>query len=205
MADSDDFSSKRYSPKTKDAMKDVLMAPDAEGPAVLYHMVRGGKDLKNITIWEAGTIGGEYIKTYGHYHVGDYCETYWILWGQGIVILQKRASDTLAKPIDEDIEEIKVFKVKAPDIVFMPKGWAHAIINTGKTLLVTQDDTDVSFSDKGPDLANCADYEPIRKMRGMAYYIVEKNGEPQIIQNPLYKRVPQTSILKYDPSLAKTD
>ena len=34
-------------------------------------MIRGGTDKRNITVWEPGTVGGEYIKAYGHYHVGD--------------------------------------------------------------------------------------------------------------------------------------
>ena len=56
-------------------MSEVLMNPDAEGPVIHYHMVRGGQK-RNITVLETGTIGGEYIKTYGHYHIGEPDETY---------------------------------------------------------------------------------------------------------------------------------
>ena len=47
------------------------MDPNSPGPEIQYHMIRGGTKQRNITIWEPGKIGGEYIKTYGHYHVGD--------------------------------------------------------------------------------------------------------------------------------------
>ena len=81
-----------YASRKHEEMKEVLMSPESAGPAVHYYMIRGGKDKKNITILESGTIGGEYIKTYGHYHVGDLDETYWILLGEGVALLQKLAT-----------------------------------------------------------------------------------------------------------------
>ena len=61
-----------YAARTQEKMKDVLMSPDAQGPAVHYYMIRGGSKKRNITVLETGTVGGEYIKTYGHYHVFDF-------------------------------------------------------------------------------------------------------------------------------------
>ena len=70
---------KPYAARTHAKMKEVLMKPKASGPIIHYYMIRGGKNKKNITVWETGTVDGEYIKTYGHYHVGKLDETYWIL------------------------------------------------------------------------------------------------------------------------------
>src|SRR3989338_7659829 len=70
--------------RTHEKMKDVLMNPEAAGPAVHYYMIRGGSEKRNVTVWETGTVGGEYIKTYGHYHVGDLDETYQIIEGERI-------------------------------------------------------------------------------------------------------------------------
>src|SRR3989344_4144912 len=78
-----------FASRTHEMMKDVLMHPEAEGPAIHYYMIRGGKDKQNVTVWETGTVGGEYIKTYGHYHVGELDETYQIVQGEGIALLQK--------------------------------------------------------------------------------------------------------------------
>src|SRR3989338_9251697 len=70
-----DMSFEPYASRSHEKMKDVLMTPDAQGPATHYYMIRGGSKKRNITVWESGTVGGEYIKTYGHYHVGNLDET----------------------------------------------------------------------------------------------------------------------------------
>src|SRR5947207_9644336 len=130
---------KPFAAREHEMMKDVLMHPDAEGPELHYYMIRGGKDKTNITVWETGTVGGEYIKTYGHYHVGKLDETYWILQGEGIVLLQTRKLDSSGNPIDEEIESFVAIKVKQGDHVFIPSGTGHLVVNTGKTWLVTSD------------------------------------------------------------------
>ena len=201
-----DYSAKRYGPRTYEMMKDVLFHPEADAPDVFYHMVRGGRDLRNFTIWEPGRVGEEYIKTYGHYHVGDISETYWIVYGVGITIAQKRVAGPDGEPVDDEIDEIRIVRVKAGDAVYMPRGWAHAAVNIGDTFFVTADDSPVNFEDVDPSsLPGHADYEPIKKMRGMAYYIVEDNSQPALIKNPLYKKIPEAKILDWNPSFAKQD
>ena len=59
---------KPFADRKHEKMKEVLMDPSAQGPEVHYYMIRGGSDKRNITVWESGTVAGEYIKTYGHYH-----------------------------------------------------------------------------------------------------------------------------------------
>ena len=110
------------------------------------------------------------------------------------------------KPVDDEIEEIRIVRVKTGDAVYMPKGWAHAAVNIGDTFFVTADDSPVNFEDVDPSsLPGHADYEPIKKMRGMAYYIVEKDGEPKLVKNPTYKKVPEAEILDWNPLFAKKD
>lgn len=201
-----DYSSKRYGPRLHTMMKEVLMEPEAIGPDAHYHMVRGGKDLRNITIWEPGKVGREYIKTYGHYHVGDIDETYWVIYGEGITIAQRRVTGANGGSTDGEIDEVRIVRVKTGDAVYMPSGWAHAAINIGKTFFVTADDSPVNFEDVDPSsLPGHADYEPIKKMRGMAYYIVEENGQPALVKNPLYKKVPEAEIVDWNSSFAKKD
>ena len=38
------------------------------------------------------------------------------------------------------------------------------------------------------------DYEMIKKRRGFAYYVVEKDGAPSFVPNPLYKEVRKTDF-----------
>lgn len=173
-------------------MKEVLMHPDAPGPEIHYYMIRGGKDKTNITIWETGTVGGEYIKTYGHYHVGELDETYNIAEGEGIVLLQKRKGEGSESPTDDEIEQFCAISVKEGDKVYIPSGMGHLVVNTGTTWLATYDDSPVNMKEKDPvSLPGHADYEAVKKMRGFAYYVVEENGKPTLVKNPNYKSVPK--------------
>lgn len=161
------------------------MSSESSGPAVHYYMIRGGSGKRNITVWETGVVGGEYIKTYGHYHVGNLDETYWILYGEGIVLQQKLID--MADP--ERVEEFKAIRVKAGDSVYMPPGYGHLVANTGKTWLVTADDSPVHIPNDSASMPGHADYEPVKKMRGFAFYVVEEGGRPALVSNPLYKEV----------------
>lgn len=191
----DHFKVQHFAARTHEKMLEVLMNPNVRGPKNHYYMMRGGKEIGNITVWEFGMIGGEYIKTYGHYHVGDLDETYQILWGEGIALLQKRAIDKSGKPIDDEIEDFKAIKVKAGDKVYMPKDYGHLLVNIGKTYFVTIDDSPVYFEEVDPvSLPGHADYEAVKKLKGFAYYVVEKNGKPTLVKNPNYKKVPEAKI-----------
>ena len=177
-----------YAARTQEMMKDVLMHPEASGPAIHYYMIRGGTEKRNVTVWESGTVGGEYIKAYGHYHIGDLDETYWILQGEGIALLQKMVVED-GVPQKDRIEEFKVVRVKAGDSVYMPTGYGHLAINTGTTWFVTLDDSPVAGSGDSSSKPGHADYEVVKAMRGFAYYVVEKDGAPALVKNPLYTEV----------------
>jgi len=60
-----DFTTKHYAFRTYEKMQEVLMDPRAPGSEIQYHMVRGGTNQRNITVWEPGKVGGEYIKLTG--------------------------------------------------------------------------------------------------------------------------------------------
>jgi len=180
-----------YAERTHEKMKDVLMSPDSQGPAVHYYMIRGGSEKKNITVWESGVVGGEYIKTYGHYHIDDFKETYWILEGEGILLLQKRAKDENGNFINDEIESFKAIRVKAGDKIVIPPFEGHLMINTGSSWLVSSDDSPVFFNNNdSASQPKHADYEAIKELKGFAYYVVEKDGAPSFVKNPQYKKVP---------------
>ena len=174
-----------YAARTHEKMQEVLMDPNASGPAIHYYMIRGGSEKRNITVWEIGTVGGEYIKTYGHYHIGNLDETYQILQGEGVVLQQKLAD--LSQP--DVVEEFKAIKVSAGDSIYMPPGYGHLVANIGKTWLVTADDSPVAGPDDSASMPGHADYETVKQMRGFAYYVVEKDAAPALVPNKLYKEV----------------
>jgi len=179
---------KHYAAREDAEMRDVLMDPNGIGPAIHYYMIRGGSDQKNITVWEPGTISGEYIKTYGHYHIGDLSETYQIIYGQGIALLQKLTEDENGEMIPDSVAEFKAIPVKAGAEIFMPPKFGHLVVNIGTTYFATVDDSPVNFGDRDPsDFPGHANYELVKKMRGFAYYVVEQDGKPALKRNPLYK------------------
>ena len=174
-----------YAARTHEKMRDVLMAPDAAGLAIHYYMIRGGSEKRNVTILETGTVGGEYIKTYGHYHIGQLDETYWFDSGEGVVLQQK-----LIDPMRGDVvEEFKAIRVKAGDSVYMPPGYGHLMINVGDTWLVMVDDSPVEGINDSASMPGHANYEMVKAMHGFAYYLVEKEGVPTLVRNPHYKEV----------------
>lgn len=186
---------KPYAERLHAKMQEVLMSPESPGPEVYYYMIRGGSQKTNVTVWEAGTVGGEYIKTYGHYHVGDLEEVYHVIQGEGIIILQERELNENGEPIDDEIKNFRAISVKAGDKVHIPAETGHLAINTGKIWLVTSDDSPVNFEEKDPvSLPGHADYEPFKKLHGAAYYVVEKGGKPTLVKNPNYKKVPKAKI-----------
>jgi oxalate decarboxylase/phosphoglucose isomerase-like protein (cupin superfamily) len=192
---------KPFAARENEKMKEVLMTPTAEAPGVHYYMIRGGKDKTNITVWETGTVDKEYIKTYGHYHVGNISETYTILQGSGVLLLQKRKIAADGKPIDDEIVDFKALAVKAGDKIFINPEIGHLMVNTGDVWLVTSDDSPVYPDDVDPvGLPGHADYEVVKKMGGFAYFVVEKDGQPTLVKNPKYKMVPNAKITKFKKS-----
>jgi oxalate decarboxylase/phosphoglucose isomerase-like protein (cupin superfamily) len=176
-------------------MLDVLMDPKSAGPDVHYFMIRGGSERKNITVWQSGTVGDEYIKTYGHYHVRDFSETYTVLSGEGIILLQERKKDAGNMPIDDEVEYVKAIFVKAGSVVSIPPRAGHLAINIGSSWLITSDDSPVNFEKKDEaSWPKHADYDAVKKMHGFAYYVINKDGKPAFVKNTHYKNTPEIVV-----------
>lgn len=182
-----------FASRPHEKMKDVLMNPSASGPAVHYYMIRGGKNKRNITIVETGTVGGEYIKTYGHYHEGQLDETYWFVQGEGVVLKQKRAEEG-GVPHADKIADFVAIRVKPGDSVYMPPGYAHMMANVGKEWLVMVDDSPVEGADDSASMPGHADYKPVQDMRGFAYYVIEREGKPALKRNANYSEIANTDF-----------
>ena len=186
---------KHYASRTHEKMKEVLMDPNGIGPEIHYYMIRGGKNQKNITVWEPGTISGEYIKTYGHYHVGDLNETYWFIFGEGVALLQKLAINEKGEMIADVVSEFKAIPVKQNDNIFIPSNFGHLVVNTGTTYMATADDSPVNFDESNPvSMPGHADYEMVKQMQGFAYYVVEDKGKPALIRNKKYKEIKKEEL-----------
>lgn len=189
------FVPNHYAARSHEKMQEVLMDPKGVGPAIYYYMIRGGRNQKNITVWEPGTINGEYIKAYGHYHVGNLDENYWVVFGQGVALSQKLLVDKNGKMIVDRVEEFKAMVVKQGDHLYMPPGHGHLLVNTGTTYFVTADNSPINFGNKDEaSLPGHADYELVKQTRGFAYYVVEHEGKPALIKNPNFKEIQKTDF-----------
>jgi len=114
-----------------------------------------------------GKVGKEYFMTKGHFHeVLETAEVYYTLSGEGYMLLETPEGEWKAEALE---------KGKA---LYVPPRWAHRSINTGNTPLVT---FFVFRGDAGHD------YGTIEK-KGFRRLIVEGgDGNPQVIENPLWK------------------
>jgi oxalate decarboxylase/phosphoglucose isomerase-like protein (cupin superfamily) len=176
--------------RTHDEMKPVLMAPDSEGPAIHYYMIRGGVEQKNVTVWSPGTVGGEYIKAFGHYHRDSFIETYTVVSGVGIMLLQEHKEGAI-----DEVVSIKAIRVQPGSVIDIPPHTGHLLVNTGNEWLVTVDNSPVEQSNTESAWPKHADYESVKAMRGFAYYVVAENGTPAFIKNTLYKVIPDIEII----------
>ncbi|MBS7607222.1 cupin domain-containing protein [Candidatus Bathyarchaeota archaeon] len=119
------------------------------------------------TIIYPGKIGDEYYFTKGHYHAKEQTsEVYVGLSGEGIILMQNREGRTFAE------------EIKPKTVVYIPPGFAHRSINTGKTRLVF---LAIYPSNSGHD------YETIMRT-GFTKIVVERDGKPTLIDNPKYRK-----------------
>jgi len=126
----------------------------------------GGDVAAGTSIVYPGKVGGEYYMTAGHFHtILDTAEVYYCIGGKGFMLVESKDGDTHAYPI------------KAGEMVYVPKGYAHRSINTGDSPLIT-------FFAFRADAGH--DYGTIKE-KGFRKLIVEKDGKPEIIDNPRWK------------------
>ncbi|MDP1853430.1 MAG: glucose-6-phosphate isomerase family protein [Candidatus Omnitrophota bacterium] len=171
-------------------MQEVLLDKKASGPGELYYMYRGvgyqpdsAKIAKHhlsydITIIRPALVGKEFVKTAGHYHLNSYPELYEVLWGEAFCLLQRPDKDDFTK-----IEDVMLVKVKAKEKIVIPPYYGHILINplSEAPLVVANWVSSESSSD----------YTLYRKAKGAAYFIVNNDGEINLIKNDFFKELPE--------------
>jgi glucose-6-phosphate isomerase len=125
-----------------------------------------GDLLFGTSITYPGKVGSEYFMTKGHFHtILDTAEVYYCLSGEGYMLMENPEGDWDAQ------------KMTPGKAVYVPKRYAHRSINTGSTPLIT---FFVFRADAGHDYGTI-------ETKGYRKLIVEKNGQPEIIDNPKWK------------------
>lgn len=179
-------------------MKDVIYDQEWLSTAQnmdLYYMYRDlaltkrDRDIINehslrydITVIPPATLGGEFVKTAGHYHPlvpgtdVSYTEVYEVLEGEAHYLLQK-ASDVC-------VEDVVLVKATRDDKVIIPPGYGHVTINPSNKVLKMSNWVSSSFSSV---------YEPIKNRHGAAYFEL---NDGSFITNSDYDDVPEMRLLE---------
>ena len=163
----------RYLDDMKMVLYDKAWAKTAPNFEV-YYMERGLKeknDLRyDITTIPPRMLGQEFVKTKGHYHIGECQELYIVLEGEGIFLMQKRG--------EGKIQDVYYVKATKGDCVLVPSFYGHVTINpTPKTLKMG------NWISK----EYIADYESIETKGGFSYYYTRAGW----IKNKNYEEVPK--------------
>ncbi len=164
-------SSKRYLADIKNIFKDHKEAERmvADHNPLVYEFYELGMpadagDLAfGTSITYPGRVGGEYFMTKGHFHsILETAEVYYCLQGHGYMLMENPEGKW-------DYQE-----VTPGNAVYVPKRFAHRSINIGNDPFVT------FFCFRG-DAGH--DYKTI-ETTGFRKVVVEKDGKPEIINNP---------------------
>jgi glucose-6-phosphate isomerase len=113
-----------------------------------------------------GKIGGEYFMTKGHFHARrDTAEIYYTLRGRGYMLMET-----------EDGSGFELGVMLPGRTIYVPPFWAHRSINIGDEPLIS---LPVYPGDAGHDYG-------VIETSGFRHVVVERRGEPAVIENPRY-------------------
>lgn len=125
-----------------------------------------GDLLFGTSITYPGKVGNEYFMTKGHFHtILDTSEVYYCLSGEGYMLMEDPEGNWDAQ------------KLTPGKAVYVPPTYAHRSINTGNEPLIT---FFVFRADAGHDYGTI-------ETKGYRKLIVEKDGKPEIVDNPKWK------------------
>lgn len=183
---------KLSSTRSLEELKPVLKDTNVQGADPVYWVFSEVSQDKwaNTTIIIPGKLGQEYPKTFGHYHPDNAPnEVYHLIEGEGILSLQKKHLEN-GIWIPDRVDEVYLIKARAGDEIVIKKEYGHSWSNIGKGPLISFDNWRIGHT--------ASDYEPIERLHGMAYYLIEDpaaslNLELKVkaVANPNYKDLPQ--------------
>jgi len=145
----------------------------------LYYMERGLEEKDglryDITTIPPKMLGQEFVKTKGHYHIGECQELYIVLEGEGIFLMQKKG--------EEKIQDVYYVEAKKGDCVLVPSFYGHTTINPGLKTLKMGNWISKEY---------IADYESIVTKGGFSYYYTQVGW----VQNKNYEEAPKLRFEK---------
>jgi len=107
----------------------------------------------DITLIPSKKVNGEYNKTLGHYHPGDYPELYEVVRGEALFLMQSR-----------DYKHLVIVEAREGDQVLILPGYGHVTVNVGEGALIMSNLVFWDFE---------SDYKPFVEKRGALVYVTE--------------------------------
>lgn len=146
----------------------------------------------DITLLLPGLVGKERKKTTGHFHkllpglAYSHAELYEVIQGTALYILQPITDMTKTGEQDMIVDQIITVEVHAGEKIIVPANCTHCTVNAGSGALVF---SNLVLADGQNE------YGGIGAKGGMGVYVLEKNGDLEITQNPRYN-LSNTKICK---------
>lgn len=140
----------------------------------------------DITVTMPGAVGGEHVKTAGHYHALDaagvsWPEIYDVLSGSAVFVLQRALADPAGDP---EIDRAVAVVAGTGDRLVIPPDYGHVTVNVGGTPLVVADLVAT---------ASANHYQGYANRRGGAIRIMETRQPGtsfETIWNPAFAAIP---------------
>lgn len=155
-------------------LKRVLRDPMAKDVKEPFYSIYTESQI--IYVVNPGSNGVEFNKTIGFFNNYPYVTNFQCLFGHGLMLIQRNDSIGEAK-------EFKLVSLNMGKQVDLPAGSGICLVNTGANVLVV-------LQNSQPD-KEYIDCKAIISKQGLAYYVLDKNGEIVFEENPRYKIHPQ--------------
>lgn len=149
--------------RTINDLKPVLYDQSLSDDTIVYQVEpRPDGQTGHVTTVFPVMLGVEYPKTMGHYHVPPHSETYTIIDGTGLIVMQS---------VDEAgaVSDFQTIPVKEGAIYTVPEGYGHLLVNLGSSPLVALDNWDEAWAKH--------DYESVIAKRGFASYVIKGDDD----------------------------
>lgn len=171
----------------------VLMNKDASGPDPVYYMFNeispDPRGWFNMTLLVPGRYEGEFTKTFGHYHGAQVKETYRVISGTGIFLLQEKKFDQKMW-LMEQVSRVIAVKAEAGDEITITPEWGHSWSNIGNEPLVLYDNWRSGHTPQ--------DYAVMERLQGLSYYLTFDNGKISFVPNNHYQNLPEVEEMSAD-------
>lgn len=128
-------------------------------------------------------IGGEYVKTHGHYHSAmpeskiGYPEVYTHYYGKMYLYMQRRSYDN-----PDHLDDCVLYEMVPGRSILIPPGYAHILINPSDQPALMGG----LYSSEAEHL-----YPPIQDLGGGAFHLIFEDGQERFIPNTRYPARPE--------------